>query len=366
MNARFLLAVTLGLYLVLPAPAVAQIFVFDDGGNHIISAPSCPHVFVYDGPFDQPTTVELLNGSMGGEAHVYGHSSFINHVYLLTTLYAYDSSHITSTTGVWYVEAYGDSTVEALVMAGVSAYGNSTIIADFDSSYSWCYVEAYDSSKVTVYGWVGSGVWANDDSVVAVNALIEGSLWASGRANVTVDGEVRGGLSAGGSSNVIISGASIGNIWGEPCGLIAYDNSTVTIAGGWIGGALESPAVCAVGNSTVAIFAGTLGDDLVAGGESNVTISGGSIEGDIYVRSTLAVDGHDYYIDGQSFPYGGTLDSGGQPSRTGTLTCTLTNGGSLSNTFTIYDGGTLVLIPEPATLSLLTLGGLPVLRRRKK
>jgi len=50
----------------------------------------------------------------------------------------------------------------------------------------------------------------------------------------------------------------------------------------------------------------------------------------------------------------------------GTLTGTLDNGDPLDNEFYIYAGSRIALVLEPATLSLLALGGLALLRRRRR
>lgn len=78
------------------------------------------------------------------------------------------------------------------------------------------------------------------------------------------------------------------------------------------------------------------------------------------------MDGHDFFLDGLSVPGGSTFGTGGQPSRMVALTCTLANGDLMSNSIRIYDGGALMLVPEPATLSLLGAGTLALLRRRKE
>ena len=49
----------------------------------------------------------------------------------------------------------------------------------------------------------------------------------------------------------------------------------------------------------------------------------------------------------------------------GVLTGTLHSGALLNNSFSISTDASITLIPEPATLSLLALGGLALLRRRR-
>ena len=72
-------------------------------------------------------------------------------------------------------------------------------------------------------------------------------------------------------------------------------------------------------------------------------------------------------VDGVSYPDGGVFQRGiADPNpRTGTVTATLDNGDVLNTSFSTLDEGRLILVPEPATMGLLGLGGLALLKRRK-
>ena len=235
--------------------------------------------------------------------------------------------------------------VAATVIALAAAPSLATTFQDgayhlLDGSYS----------TVAVY----NNFWNEPTTVELVSGgYINGNLNGYENSNIIVSGGlIRYNLYANDDSNVTISGGTVGQY------LRAYENSNVTISGGTIAGDL-----CAYTN--VSISGGSIGDDLYADSNSNVSISGGTVGGNLLIYSTLTVDGQDFAIDGYSLPYGGTFDSGGQYSRTGFLTSTLANGDLMANTFTIYSGGSLVLIPEPATLGLLGLGGLALLRRKR-
>jgi len=113
-----------------------------------------------------------------------------------------------------------------------------------------------------------------------------------------------------------------------------------------------------------------VGYALYAKVRSQVNIFGGSIANRLIADydSVITIHGSDFAIDGQLFGYGEltsmfrlapTVD----PPRQ--LTGTLLSGDLLDNSFYIGSNASIVLIPEPATLLLLGLGGIFLRRRRK-
>jgi len=77
--------------------------------------------------------------------------------------------------------------------------------------------------------------------------------------------------------------------------------------------------------------------------------------------STVTFDGQDFILG-----TGLSLD-GDKVLGTGGLSGTWMDGTSWTVNITLHDAGaTILAIPEPATLSLLALGGLAMLRRRSK
>ena len=120
---------------------------------------------------------------------------------------------------------------------------------------------------------------------------------------------------------------SDGNIWSS---LSACNNTVLTISGGWI--------------EVVELF-----DDnqtLMTGGSIGETV-------DVFDDSILTIEG-----TGFNYPYGTIADP------EGILTGTFFNGDPIDIGFYVHDNASIVLVPEPATLLLLGLGGL-ILRRRK-
>ena len=86
--------------------------------------------------------------------------------------------------------------------------------------------------------------------------------------------------------------------------------------------------------------------------------------GDVDV-SILEITGTDFAINGTPVAYG-EYTNGGTGEIHGTLTGTLANGDSINSGFWIYDNSKMVLTLEPATMAMLALGGLVIIRRKRK
>ncbi len=153
-------------------------------------------------------------------------------------------------------------------------------------------------------------------------------------------GSISWGFIANDSSQVSVSGGLIN------LGLSAHDNSQVNVSGGVIRNLLN-----AYGNSQISVSGGLFNEKMYLSHDAVVTIDG----------SDFAVNGTDVgYIEltsilGDSYRY--------EPYRR--LTGTLLNGNPLNNVFQIGNRAKIVLIPEPATLLLLCLGGMTLLRRKR-
>lgn len=121
-------------------------------------------------------------------------------------------------------------------------------------------------------------------------------------------------------------------------------------------------------SSQVNITGGNIGSDLYAYSESQITISGGKIGGGISAgidnncHSLIVFEGSNFAINGQNVGYG---DSARSYASTGTLTGTLDSGDLLNNMFVIHGNSDIIFIPEPITISLLLIGSVGFLRKRK-
>lgn len=279
---------------------------FDDGGTHEVDWPIEDDVAILDDFFGNTTTVKLVSGG-----------SIRDH------LDAYGSSQIGIAGGSIgdYLNAYGTTQVD--LSAGSIGIDLCT----------------HDSTRTNISGGsIGRYLHVQDST----------------RTNIS-GGSIDMYLQAYGTSEIDISGGSIQ-------ALIACDSSRTSISDGTVDG------LYAYDTSQVDISGGSIGQALTARGGSNVEVSGGSIGGAIQAgpgSSLMTLVGTDFAINGTPVGYG-EYGTGGQDWVHGALTGTLADGGSLSNEFFIYDGCRIALIPEPAALSLLALGGLAVVRRRRR
>jgi hypothetical protein len=146
-----------------------------------------------------------------------------------------------------------------------------------------------------------------------------------------------------GNSRANISSGNIGYLW-------AHDNSQLTISGGTISSRLE-------------IYE-----------SSKVIMSGGTIPPDsltlVCTNAEWIISGSSFAIDGSPVEYGrisSILNSGWQSEPYRRITGILANGDLLNTQFKISnDTASIVLVPEPATLSLLAIGGMVLRMSRKR
>jgi hypothetical protein len=195
------------------------------------------------------------------------------------------------------------------------------------------------------YVWVRNSTLSQPTTLnLATGGFISQCLdiYDSSRANVS-GGSIHHSLDAYDSSQVNISGGSFGG------SLIADFSSQVRISGVSI-----SEDLLASGNNQVSISGGSIGGGLNVYAFSQANISGGSIGGGLYALNSSQIT---IYGSGFNYPYG-TLTG------RGLLTGTLASGEIINNAFYVYGNARIVLVPEPATLSILTLGGLVLCRFR--
>ncbi len=141
----------------------------------------------------------------------------------------------------------------------------------------------------------------------------------------------------------------------------AFNSSTVDVSGGTIG----------IYSTSTSFFG------LGARGDSEITVSGGTLYGDL-----VAYDNGKIYLYGSDFSVGGVDLSNGESLRgfgiseeyvgtsalTGTITGTLLDGTSLNTIFRISEddiNADIIIVPEPMTISLFGLGALAIFKQRK-
>ena len=185
-------------------------------------------------------------------------------------------------------------------------------------------------------------------------------------------GIIRGNLQAYDASVLNVSGGSFGLsvvardsstaylTGGNSEVVSALDSSTMNISGGdfefvWASG--ESMLTVSAGkfsslnceHTSTAIISGGTFDSVAARGPSILMISGGMIDeisaGIHPVPSTCVVT-----VRGDGFNY----PSGEIPETSGTLTGMLASGEPINAGFEILDGASIVLVPEPSSLAMLS------------
>ena len=201
-----------------------------------------------------------------------------------------------------------------------------------------------------------------------VNNGIVGSLHVYNNAGITMSGGLAEGvIGAGDNSTVDVSGGTIGSH------LIATDNSIINLTGGLVGSSLE-----AWHDSSIYMLGGSVGDNLSTWDNASITISGGTVGNIFSIKNNgvIYLDGTGFEVDGNPLVYGDKLSNFGTRIEngiydyfTGTITGILSDGSALNNLFMIFNveslagTGDIIIIPEPATMLLLGLGGL-MLRKK--
>ncbi len=140
--------------------------------------------------------------------------------------------------------------------------------------------------------------------------------------------------------------------------LRAYGASQLIILGGSIGDDLYG-----YDDSRITMHAGTIADDIRALGRSRIELWGGTVTDTVAAREDATLVIHGY---GFNYAYGDVADL------VGTITGFLKDGTAFNSAFDRSLTGTIRLeaVPEPATLTLVGLGGLLLagrqLRRRQR
>jgi hypothetical protein len=212
------------------------------------------------------------------------------------------------------------------------------------AAYTGCmYPFSIDGGKINVYGGtLKGGICGEADPV----NIYGGSITASGaRCNYGVQNN--GGVSKIYGGSITVHEGSSWN-YGLNCesGEMGISGGSLCIDG--IGATGGGAAVMAFGGN-VDIWGGQISFDGISAPSS--------------VSAALETEGGtiNVYGSGFDYPYGPIT------AAAGTLTGTLTDGSPINLSFWQENTGSIILnpAPEPATLSLLILGGVAMLRRRK-
>ena len=216
------------------------------------------------------------------------------------------------------------------------------------------WLQAEDSSTVDVSGGTvgtanyGEGIFADHNSTVNISDGWVRWLYTYGASAAAISGGEVSRLYTHGTGDVDISGGTVNTLY-------AQATSAVDISGGLV------TTLNAEADSTVSISGGKV-SFLYAYGTSAAAVSGGSVWR-LYAQATSTVT-----FDGQDFILGPGLSlNGDRVLGIGILSGKWFDGTPCTLTISQNDAGaTILIVPEPATLSLLALGGLAVIRRRRR
>lgn len=238
-------------------------------------------------------------------------------------------------------------------------------------------VKTSDNASANISGGrIGYHLDTYDDSNVIVSGGFVQRITANNSSNVTISGGwIDFNVLTYDHSSVNMSGGTIMN------NLAVYDNSEFNLSGGKITSSIITNKYC-----TVSMSGGLVGRTLYATNGATVNLSGGTVEGELFVGNGTM------YLSGGFFT---VIDLNGElellspgdkvsdyasyvefneaeeiPAHyAGTLHGMLADGSSLSNEFRIFEtdifDGTadIIVVPEPASLLLLGIGGV-FLRKR--
>ena len=239
--------------------------------------------------------------------------------------------------------------------AGGTVYFRDGEVHNVSWSISDPYVmimEGYDHSVTTV-NLLRNGimsnvvVWQRGQLNLLGGTINYLTLDANGQASI-YSGEIIGGLAVHLLGRLSLSGGTINDyvsVSGE-----GYAN----ISGGVIRGQLS------VYESSEVYISDGMFDSIIIQGDSRCYISGGTIQGGIIDSQVNCHSVITIYGSGFNYPYGII------PDAYGTLTGVLSNGDPINTNFHFYTGGSIVLVPEPCTMSLLALGVVALLRKRRR
>ncbi len=168
-----------------------------------------------------------------------------------------------------------------------------------------------------------------------------------------------------GGSTTTLNLLTSGEIYGE---LEADGSSVVTVEGGTIRGQLRTSGSCHVALSYGSIANGITNAIVWAQGNSQITITGAEIGGDLlgHDEGKFVIFGKDFEIDGIPVDYGLIInESGGYPV-TKQLYGILDNEEIINVDFALWGNSSILLVPEPLTILLFSLGGVFIRKSKKR
>jgi hypothetical protein len=320
------------------------------------------------GDFVLQNNEELTVTGYHSEGYLYDTSS-LHFLGQMDKLFVRDSSIVNISGGsVDYLYAQNSSTVDMFGgrVLRFSTYDNCIVnyMAPWPARVTGFYI--YNNSTVNVSSGQVTNIFARGSSTVNFSGERISWLETHNTSTVNFSGERLIYLYTYDDSTVNLSGGSLyrGYTYGNSTVNMldvsveqyfwVYDDSTVNISGG------EVPILSISHNSTVNISDGLM-NTVRTYGNSFVNVSGGQVDSiKAYYNSTVTFIGRDFYLgDGLSLDGNRILGIGYLSGKwyDGTYWMTSIDRND--------DYATIQIIPEPITLSLLLMGGLVVLVRRR-
>jgi hypothetical protein len=212
----------------------------------------------------------------------------------------------------------------------------------------------------------GPGVYVSGGTVTNLSgrgqiSVSGGNVSSAFDASNSIDLWMTGGQFSGSVSSLNMSDGEFngttggGDVSGGRLPSLALNGGELTVSGGIIGSMVMGDG------AQMDMSGGTIGS-LVYAGASSLILSGGSI-GDLMAE----YGGPITFVGKEFIASGGLIIDGDIVLGTGQLSGRWMDGTSWVVNIDEHDAGQLIqLVPEPATLSLLALGGLAVTRRSRK
>jgi hypothetical protein len=192
----------------------------------------------------------------------------------------------------------------------------------------------------------------NEGHFNLLGGTVRDELWGKDSSHISIDsGYVKHNVFAHDNSILNISGGSVKS------DIVVNDNAQGIFSN------CSVNRISTYQNSQFTIESGLVTKSCLAYGDSLINIHGGIFNGIFQAieNGTFAFYGSDFLIDGKPLYPGRYFAS---DFTQGQLTGILENGNALNAGLTFYgDTSSIVIIPEPATLSLLALGAIFMKRR---